>query len=949
MEGMKDQQSEEVKKKEQEKALEENGGQMLDGEKNVQLFPDAPAQLGEEEKQVRAKKSERGQKLVRSIGSRIEKKDYIGTHMTIVSNSQIRSAYGKEFKEKSLIKSRESKMQNKKSRLYKKAKAQEAIKAYEEQELTARNERAVLRRNLLKEHPAQREKLTTAQVTDLSELAYILHQREAEEAKAKNKNAMEPENEIKVTSAGAHFADLVKKYSGVDAEGNEVSAEEKEEGRMQVMVSVAKMLMSSDVGNLNLFDDGELSANTSRLEENKKLLATFRRMTEENPQFMEYLTAHEQDLSEKHANDKKNRVKSPTQKVFTVENIKMQLDRLTLVDDLYRVRKLIVKNPYYMSHYNEELSMNAEETDSYEKRYLAKLLRTSFYLGKNLQSVLGREQRMAVRDTANPLPATDLAKAVDARARAISRSPEDWMVDPVPAVTDEQTKEQKKKRIEAWKKTYRAETEALLTELEHEEGCIPDASMEIDLKNVGKLKPTAIGLSNMNYSTQGGLIQMINNSRSLKEKKRKELVERELDKFQSEEFKETGMIFHIGVKSKRLKDFTGGNSISREVDSFGGMFGETMTVEEIVEMTENIAYSHKKGLTDAQKNMAEDMFIAGYTKYVNRMHQGLRMLHSIFGDKFDKLSIADVSRVIGSNMRIQELIVQFTSSSTNIMTQLPYEFLKKYAKEPVGHLKDFEMLALATTGYAIPGCALSTVAMQTLKMDEDGVIAQNIAKRKDKITALEQKIAAMKADGATEEKLHPFVQKLNRLKAAEANKAEEDTISSTDVVEYMEENYTKIEDYNFAVQDTNMQYAAPVGENKFYEEVYQNSSYYEGGKTKEEELAAYESAAEKSGQQWEKESVKRGYESTVRTMLHLVGTRYQTAKNFDLPADTAEELLIGAVRMMQRMGYDTAKMKQIVEDSDALKTSSQRTDKERADVFNAMLNKHGLEPLFVAK
>lgn len=134
-----------------------------------------------------------------------------------------------------------------------------------------------------------------------------------------------------------HFHEFIRKYSGVDAEGGPLTDEKKKEGRFDAMLSVTEQFMKI------------------------KLLAA-------NSDFLDQLTA------------KDNQVQ------ITKDMIENQITRCKAYSDYYCVRKMILTNPYYKTHYNEELSMNVDAGATFEQKHLAKLLRMSYYLAKNLNT-----------------------------------------------------------------------------------------------------------------------------------------------------------------------------------------------------------------------------------------------------------------------------------------------------------------------------------------------------------------------------------------------------------------------------------------------------------------------------------------------------------------------------------------------------------------------------------
>ncbi|MCR5451787.1 MAG: hypothetical protein K6F00_04060, partial [Lachnospiraceae bacterium] len=61
-----------------------------------------------------------------------------------------------------------------------------------------------------------------------------------------------------------------------------------------------------------------------------------------------------------------------------------KLEKLRDLCSLYRVKKMIMKNPYYAEHLNSEVSSFISKDSNIDQVYLSKLLRTSNYLAKNV-------------------------------------------------------------------------------------------------------------------------------------------------------------------------------------------------------------------------------------------------------------------------------------------------------------------------------------------------------------------------------------------------------------------------------------------------------------------------------------------------------------------------------------------------------------------------------------
>lgn len=199
-----------------------------------------------------------------------------------------------------------------------------------------RDNEARLRRGIFDD---VRKQISFDRMKDLSVLATIL----------------EPKN------TEAAFKDMVTKYS---AKKDEKTFSE---GRAEIMAKAAEKILSYEFKHSVLMNDSYIVQNADYFEKMNRLLGVFKTMQAENPEFMEHLNEVQRD------------------------RLTEQINCLDDVGAFYKVRKMIIENPYYRTHYNEELSLNADEKDTPEKKLLAKLLRTSFYLGKNLHAIAYNE------------------------------------------------------------------------------------------------------------------------------------------------------------------------------------------------------------------------------------------------------------------------------------------------------------------------------------------------------------------------------------------------------------------------------------------------------------------------------------------------------------------------------------------------------------------------------
>lgn len=551
---------------------------------------------------------------------------------SIPMDKVLHGEYKDEYKEKSLVKSRSSKIKNKKSRLYAKDQVAKHFETYEKEEFEHRNTRARLRRTLPLE---QRRELRVSELNALSVLA-----------------------SMKEDETGT-FKNLVEKYTGISEGGEQKVSTEVKKGRLEIISELANDLMSVQFAeNFNIFDDKQLSDHMEELEKNSQKLKIFTDLVKENPEFMESLQTKERDSDALAGGE-------------TAAKLNKQLERLRAVDDVYRVRKLIVTNPYYRTHYNDELSMNVDVNDHPQKKYLSKLLRTQFYLGKNLQQAMGADQDIIYSKT-SLADGTAYMKKFEREVRDISKASESY---------------------------DRKKVDNMLVFLEHEKGCIPPDDMMFTLEEARKKKPKSVAHMMASNSTLAectalAKLKKLRPDPTPAEQKRRDLVESCIEPYNAS-------AVSISVKSEKLHNHVGGDSMARQTEVLLGPLCDTLTDEEVAEMIDNLMYSHKlKNRSEKEQAMVDDMYLNGYALYTNLMHQKMKMTYNILGDKLEILRPEDWARIM-SDHRMGDLMVTSIGCTSNMDVNLPYEFLKKYSDLPVDHLKDFDLLSKGISSLGI--------------------------------------------------------------------------------------------------------------------------------------------------------------------------------------------------------------------------------------------------------
>jgi hypothetical protein len=248
----------------------------------------------------------------------------------IPDNETLGKEYGKTFKERLDERERAAKQKNKKSRLYQKAEnaklLTETIKKYDTESYDALN--AVITRQAFRVDKEDYQDLSSFMIP-------------GEEAANRS---------------------LVNLYLGksVRQAGNAFLGQ----NTRKALDTMASRLFAVDVSDIDLSNDTELVNNAAKLESLSGQVAAFERMAAKH-RYMESL------------NDEAG------------AQLRERLSALRSIAAYYQVRKDIITNKTYMTHYNDELSMDVGAAGEDEKRELAQKLMQSMVLGHTMMSFNG--------------------------------------------------------------------------------------------------------------------------------------------------------------------------------------------------------------------------------------------------------------------------------------------------------------------------------------------------------------------------------------------------------------------------------------------------------------------------------------------------------------------------------------------------------------------------------
>ena len=193
-----------------------------------------------------------------------------------------------------------------------------------------------------------------------------------------------------------------KKYTAVTEEPD---TEEKMRENIAPLGDLTSELLNINYDGINFSSSAELLKHATTFERNQKLIEMAEKGYAANPGFLLSMSQKRQ------------------------QEVKKVIRQGKAVSAYYRVKKMIYTNPYYRTHYNEEISMNATKDDAPEKQVLSKLLRTAYYLSKNLDHLRGLDGGAERLDNKSALPVpegNDYTKEMEAEICVISYKTSDY-------------------------------------------------------------------------------------------------------------------------------------------------------------------------------------------------------------------------------------------------------------------------------------------------------------------------------------------------------------------------------------------------------------------------------------------------------------------------------------------------------------------------------------------
>ena len=327
------------------------------------------------------------QKLKAEINEYNEgRRKYLGS---VTGEEDYAREYNNAYKEIKSADKRKKAINNRKSRLYKKARNQEAVQAAENQ---AEESRLEFDQLAMKKHLLGKPADVPEDV--MEERKQVM---EAFSAFTQNKDG---KNNYEFW--GKHLTT----YLGLDSDLRYLEGDQRkdlqEKRRREVMDTISSEIITEDLSEINLCSDTEIAANAEKFEQLKSKVDAYVFLMNGEPLYFQSRGKEFQD------------------------KVESKLQRIKLICEYYDIRKQIMRNPYYTTHYNSELTMQAGTVDQNaepEKYQLSKMLLKSYYLGLAIsQNHLGGTANMQEMADFDHEQSQEIRKEVKKEAEDIANS-----------------------------------------------------------------------------------------------------------------------------------------------------------------------------------------------------------------------------------------------------------------------------------------------------------------------------------------------------------------------------------------------------------------------------------------------------------------------------------------------------------------------------------------------
>ncbi len=157
---------------------------------------------------------------------------------------------------------------------------------------------------------------------------------------------------VENTKDQAEFTELVKSYTS---------------GRFTVLSELTKKIMSIKPSEFDVSTMQRIAETSGKLELMVSQVDAYQELLKANEDYKEKLKAQKDEAGKSY-----------------LTRVEERLRELGKISRYYRIQKLIMEDSVYQNSRNNEISMEVSEKDDFQTKRLKKLLRVSYYMGKNL-------------------------------------------------------------------------------------------------------------------------------------------------------------------------------------------------------------------------------------------------------------------------------------------------------------------------------------------------------------------------------------------------------------------------------------------------------------------------------------------------------------------------------------------------------------------------------------
>ncbi len=140
-------------------------------------------------------------------------------------------------------------------------------------------------------------------------------------------------------------------------------------------------IMKLDESAYDVHTDEALVKQSGELSIMSRMVKSYQSFLSKNPDYIDYLSKQKDENG------------SMAEQMYT------KINRLSAIGQYYRLRKLVLEDPYYIEHANEEIPLTAEEGDSPQVTRLKKMMLASAQCASNLQNIFGAAKVPNIRLT----------------------------------------------------------------------------------------------------------------------------------------------------------------------------------------------------------------------------------------------------------------------------------------------------------------------------------------------------------------------------------------------------------------------------------------------------------------------------------------------------------------------------------------------------------------------